>query len=115
MPAVPVLRRTAAGFLAGAALLAVAAAAMAEVGPDDPRLVQRMEQLCRAQALAAGGIDANVTKFCRCAAPVLARHLTPAARESFVLQNRAPDGPAYEDDNAVLEAVVAACPPAKAP
>lgn len=104
--------RCLAAIFAAATLLAAAAPAAAEIAPDDPRLIQRMEQLCRAQALAAGGIDAKAAALCRCAAPVLAQHLTPAARESFVLENRAPDGPAYTDENAVLQAVVAACPPA---
>lgn len=89
--------------------------ARAEVAADDPRLVRRMEELCRAAALAEGGMDADAAALCRCTAPVLAAHLTPAARESFVEHDRAPDGPVYDDEKAVLDAILAACPPAKAP
>lgn len=105
------------GIAAIAVLLALAAPlpARAQVAADDPRLVERMEELCRAAALAQGGIDADAAALCRCTAPVLARHLTPAARESFVMRNQAPDGPVYLDETAVLDAILAACPQAKTP
>jgi hypothetical protein len=116
MAAVPArLENRIAAALAAAAMLALVAPAAAEIAADDPRLIRRMEELCRAQALAAGGIDAKTAALCRCTAPVLARHLTPAARESFVLENRAPDGPVYADEAAVLDAILVACPEAKAP
>lgn len=100
-----------------AVLLVIAACvpARADVAADDPRLVRRMEELCRAAALAQGGMNAAAAALCRCTAPVLAAHLTPAAREGFVLRNRAPDGPVYMDEAAVLDAILAACPQAEAP
>lgn len=106
-----------AAALAVAVLLGIASfvPARADVAADDPRLVRRMEELCRAAALAQGGLDAGAAALCRCTAPVLAAHLTPAARASFVEHDRAPDGPVYDDEKAVLDAILAACPQAKAP
>jgi hypothetical protein len=104
-----------AAALAAAAMLASAVPATAEVAADDPRLVRRMEEVCRAQAIASGGLDAGTADFCRCIAPIFARHLTPAARTSFVEQDRAPDGPIYDDERAVFDEVVASCPQIRTP
>lgn len=90
-------------------------AAKAEVAADDPRLIRLLDELCRASALAEGGLDAGTASLCRCSAPVIADHLTPAARQSFVEQNRAPDGPVYDDEAATLADVTARCPEAAAP
>jgi hypothetical protein len=118
-PAAGLVRRAAVAIAAPAAGLVLAcgllAPARAQVAADDPRLIERMETICRAAALAQGGIDAGTAALCRCTAPVLAAHLTPEARTSFVERNRAPDGPVYDDEQAVLAALLAACPQAKSP
>jgi len=93
----------------GFTLSAVTAAAAAEIAPDDPRLLQRMEQVCRAQAIASDGLNEGTAALCRCAAPIFARHLTPEARTSFVEQNRAPDGAVYDDQQATLDEIVTTC------
>ncbi len=112
-----VVRRLATAAMAAVAALLLAdfLPAHADVAAADPRLVRRMEELCRAAALAQGGMDAGAAALCRCTAPVLAAHLTPAARASFVEHDRAPDGPVYDDEKAVLDAILAACPQAKTP
>ncbi len=95
--------------IAGVALSAATAAGAAGIAPDDPRLLERMEQVCRTQAIASDGLNEGTAALCRCAAPIFARHLTPEARTSFVERNRAPDGPVYDDQQATLDEIVATC------
>lgn len=107
---VPPLRSAlAAGFL----LLTTAGVARGEIAAEDPRLLRRMDEICRAQAMASDGLDEGTAALCRCAAPIFARHLTPEARTSFVEQNHAPDGPVYDDQQATFDEIVATCPQVK--
>jgi hypothetical protein len=100
------------GVVAGLGLLAAAARAQTPVAPDDPRLIQRMNQACLSAALTSGGLDKQTRGFCQCAAPIFARHMTADSRSRLVIENRTDVRPDYDDPTATASEILKACPPA---
>ena len=98
-------------MLAGLLVWSVPAITQTTIAPDDPKLIAKMNEVCLATALHSGGLDQKTRDFCRCVAPVFARHMTPDSREKLLVENRTDIRPSYDDDNATFNDVTKACPP----
>jgi hypothetical protein len=81
------------------------------IAADDPKLIAKITDVCLSAALSSGGVDKKIRDFCHCAAPILARHMTPDSRHSLLLENRTDLRPNYDDPDATYADVLKACPP----
>jgi hypothetical protein len=91
-------------------IFAVSARAQTPIAPDDPALIARMNQVCLSAALTSGGIDKQTKRFCQCAAPIFARHMTAESRSRLVVENRTDVRPDYDNPNATYDDILKACP-----